>query len=255
MRGFTEHHRFPSTSFAKPLSRYFDIIPCFRIFLLLIPALLVYRKQEETWVIIATKCRNVNWYPNASSHMPSKLHILKAVRYDRKCFHDSLNRTRVISGNEKLTEATVRKPVSSHSVDFPFRVLLFRLLPFRLLYQQTKAKEHCNYIGLVISSGNETILPFNNSPNQILSDHAKSLEKLNPHLFWSADVYHHHVQHNLKRWSFGNKASTFWKQKTFDWVCSWEILNMRHRERHYISDERLSSISMLNHIVLKDQKI
>ena len=72
--------------------------------------------------------------------MPSKLHILKAVRYDRKCFHDSLNRTTVISGNEKLTEATVRKPVSSHSVNFPFRVILFRLLPFRLLYQKQRRK-------------------------------------------------------------------------------------------------------------------
>ena len=65
--------------------------------------------------------------------MPSKLHILKTVRYDRNCFHDSLNRTAVISGNEKLTEATMRKPVSSHFVYFPFRLLPCHLLPFHLL--------------------------------------------------------------------------------------------------------------------------
>ena len=32
----------------------------------------------------------------------SHAYILKAVRYDRKCFHDSLKRTAVILGNEKL---------------------------------------------------------------------------------------------------------------------------------------------------------
>ena len=106
--------------------------------------------------------------------MPNKLHILKAVRYDRKCFHHSLNRSAVISGNEKLTEATVRKPISCHFVCFAFHLVPFRLLPFRLLSQQTRAKGHCNYIRLETSSVYEIILPFNNNPNQILSDHAKS---------------------------------------------------------------------------------
>ena len=100
--------------------------------------------------------------------MPSKLHILKAVRYDRKCFHHSLNRSAVISGNKKLMEATVRKPVLSHFVCFAFRLLPFRLLPFHLLSQQTKAKVHCGYIRLETSCVCEIILPLTNSPNQIL---------------------------------------------------------------------------------------
>ena len=101
-----------------------------------------------------------NWYPNASSHMPSKLHILKAVRYYRKCFHHSLNRSAVISGNEKLMEAIVRKPLSSYFVCFAFRLLPFRLLPFHLLSQQTKAKVHCSYIRLETNSVYEIILPL-----------------------------------------------------------------------------------------------
>ena len=153
-------------------------------------------------------------------------------------FLSFLNRSAVISGNENLTEAAVRKPVSSHFVCFAFRLLPFHLLRFRLLSQQTKAKVHCNYIRLETSSVCEIILLFNNNPNQILSDHAVLTEWSNLKLLLvfccpkkvvnityfgitqrasvqSADAYHHYVQNNLKKWSFGNKASTFWKTEHF----------------------------------------
>ena len=97
-----------------------------------------------------------------SRNFAQTINFLRTIspRYDRKCFHHSLNRSAVISGNGKITEATVRNTGTILFVCFAFRLLPFRLLPFpRLLSQQTKAKVHCNYIRLETSSVYEIILP------------------------------------------------------------------------------------------------
>ena len=101
---------------------------------------------------------------------PVNSYILKAVRYDRKCFHDSLKRTAVILGNEKLPWENRYHPTSSTSQ--------FRLLPFVYSHFSTvpanKDERALQWHQLETSSVYEIILPLNNSPDQISSEHAKS---------------------------------------------------------------------------------